>query len=79
MNLDGHNVKLRLVKAKLYYLDEYSTANAVYEYRYKKINITVKPPFLYDYTTWVPAKLVMRRGLAVRTIKPFVAPQCNAL
>ena len=78
MNLDGRNVKLRLLKVTLYYLDEYGTANAVYEYRHKDVAVTVTLPFLYDYVVWLPAKVVLRRGRAARTIRAFVMPQCDA-
>jgi hypothetical protein len=45
MNLDGRNVKLKLLKTTLYHLDEYGAANAVYEYRYQNVAVTVSLPF----------------------------------
>lgn len=79
MNLDGHNVNLRLLKATLYYRDEYGTASATYEYRYKKIRITVSLLLLSDYTVWIPAQVVIRKNQTVRRIKAFIAPQCDAI
>ncbi|HEX8735511.1 MAG TPA: hypothetical protein VF721_09325 [Pyrinomonadaceae bacterium] len=79
MNLDGHNVKLRLLKTTVYYLDEYGTADAVYEYRYKEIRITVSLRVLSDYTDWIPAKVVIRKNRAARRLNVFVAPQCDAI
>lgn len=78
MNLDGRNVKLRLLKATLNYLDEYGTANAVYEYRHQDLAVTVSLPLFSDYVDWLPAKVVLRKGRAVRTLKAFVMPQCDA-
>jgi hypothetical protein len=79
MNLDGRNVKLRLLKVTLNYLDEFGTANGVYEYSHKDVAVTVSLPVVYDYIDWVPAKVVLRKGRAVRTIRAFVMPQCDAL
>jgi hypothetical protein len=79
MNLDGKNVRLTLLRSILVYTDEYGTANATYEYRYKQTLITVKLPFYSDYIEWVPATLQLRRGRSNRTYKAFVAPQCDAL
>ena len=79
MNLDGRNVKLRLLKVTLNYLDEYGTASGVYEYSYRDVAVTVSLPVVYDYIDWVPAKVVLRKGRAARTFKAFVMPQCDAL
>ena len=79
MNLDGRNVKLRLRKATLYYTDEFGTGNAVYEYSHKNVAVTVSLPLVSDYIDWLPAKVVLRKGRAVRTFKAFVMPQCDAL
>ena len=79
MNLNGNNVKLRLVRTTLTHLDQFGTADAVYEYRYKSLRIKVSLQSLYDYTTWVPATVVLRHGRRARTIKAFVAPQCDAI
>lgn len=80
MNLNGHNVKLLLLKTTIFYLnDDYDTTNAIYEYRIKKTRITVSLRMLTDYTVWIPAKVVMRNGQAVRRFNAFVSPQCDAL
>jgi hypothetical protein len=79
MNLDGRNVKLRLLKTTLYHRDEYGYANAFYDYRYKKIRIRVNLPLLTDYTTYQPARLTLSDGRVRRAIKAFAAPQCDAI
>jgi hypothetical protein len=79
MNLDGHNVQLKLLKTTLYHLDEYGYANAVYEYRYRKINITIRLPLMTDYTTYVAAKVLLRNGRSRRSLRAFAAPQCDAI
>lgn len=78
MNLDGRNVKLRLLKTTLYHTDEYGYANAFYDYSYKKIRVRVNLPLLTDYTTYQAAKLTLINGRASRAIKAFTAPQCDA-
>jgi hypothetical protein len=78
MNLDGRNVKLRLLKTTLHHLDEYGAANAVYEYRHRNVAVTVSLPVVSDYVDWLPAKVVLRKGRAVRAIRAFVMPQCDA-
>lgn len=78
MNLDGRLVEMKLLKTTLYNPVGWGAEKAVYEYRYQKIRITVSLPLLYDYTTWLPAKVVMRKGRALRTIRAFVTPQCDA-
>ena len=78
MNLDGRNVKLKLLKTTLYHLDEFGGGNAVYEYRHRNVAVTVSLPFYSDYVDWLPAKVVLRRGRAVRAIRAFVMPQCDA-
>jgi hypothetical protein len=79
MNLDGHNVQLDNVKTTLRYIDQFFYAKAVYEYRYKKVHITVRLTSQTDYTTYIPAAITLRAGRKVRTIRGFVAPQCDAI
>jgi hypothetical protein len=76
MNLDGQNVELNLVRTTLSHVDPFE-AKARYDYRYKDIRITVSLTHLSDYTVWVPARLVLRRGRAARTLRAFVTPQCD--
>jgi len=79
MNLDGHNVELKLRKTTLNYIDVPYYANAVYEYRYKDVRVTVRLTAQSDYTTYIPAMITVRRGQKRRVIHGFVAPQCDAL
>lgn len=79
MNLDGHNVRLRLRKSTYFYRDDYGTADATYVYRYRAIVITVRLPLLSDYTLPQPATVIVSNGKARRKIRAFVAPQCDAI
>jgi hypothetical protein len=76
MNLDGQNVELKLVRTTLSHVDAFE-AKARYDYRYRDIRITVSLTHLSDYTVWIPATLVLRRGRAARTLRAFVTPQCD--
>jgi hypothetical protein len=76
MNLDGHNVELKLVKTTLYPRDRFE-AFASYEYRFRNIRIAVSLIQYTDYTVWIPAKIIIRKGRGARTIKTFVTPQCD--
>ncbi len=76
MNLDGRNVRLELLKTTLRRRDPYE-ASARYEYRYRNVRVTVSLTQLSDYTVWLPATLTVRAGRAARTIKAFIAPQCD--
>jgi hypothetical protein len=79
MNLNGHNVELELKKTTLTYIDVPYYAKAVYEYAYKGVRITVRLTTQSDYTTYVPATIIVRRRKRSRVIHGFVAPQCDAL
>jgi hypothetical protein len=76
MNLDGQNVELKLVKATLNYRDPFD-ALARYDYRLKGLRFTVSLRHLSDYTVWIPARIILRSGRAVRVIRAFVTPQCD--
>lgn len=79
MNFDGRNVELRLIKTMLYHHRDQFDADAFYEYRYKNISITVSLLQSFDYTFSSPAKIVVRKGREIRTMRAVVAPQCDAL
>jgi hypothetical protein len=79
MNLDGHNVELKQVRTTLSYIDAPYYARAVYEYQFRNVRITVRLTAQSDYTTYVPASITLRSGSVSRTIRGYVAPQCDAL
>jgi hypothetical protein len=79
MNLNGHNVELELKKTTLTYIDVPFYAKAVYEYAHMGTRIIVRLTAQSDYTTYVPATIIVRRGQRSRIIHGFVAPQCDAL
>jgi hypothetical protein len=76
MNLNGKNVELRLIKTTLYHRDALD-ADAIYEYRYRDVQITVRMPQLYDYVFYFPVRIVIRRGNSRRFMKAVVSPQCD--
>lgn len=78
MNLNGSDVKLELVKSTLWYRRGYD-AFALHIYRAGKTRITISFWQYNDYTTEYPAKIVLRKGRARRTIRLIGLPQCDAL
>ncbi len=78
MNLNGRNMGLESVKTTLWYR-RHGSAFARYEYRSGRILITVSFPQYSDYVSEYRAKIVLRRGRAVRTINAVGLPQCDLL
>jgi hypothetical protein len=76
MNLNGHDVRLELVKTTLWRRRR-GNVFAQYEYREGRIQITVSLPQDTDYIFGYRAKIVLRKGRAVRTIDGFGLPQCD--
>ena len=76
MNLNGRDVRLELVKTTLRYLRG-GSAFARQEYRAGRIRITVSLPQYTDYISGYAAKIVLRKGRALRTINAFGLPQCD--
>ena len=76
MNLNGHDVRLELVKTTLWRRRR-GNVFAQYEYRAGRTQIRVSLPQDTDYIFGYRAKIVLRKGRAVRTIKVFGLPQCD--
>lgn len=76
MNLNGHNVELKLIKTTQRHRDRF-TSSAVYEYRFRKTSIVVRLRKLTDYLVWVPATISMKNGNSFRKLSVFVTPQCD--
>jgi hypothetical protein len=79
MNLNGNDVRLELVKTTLRYERHTGNAFARHEYRAGKARITVSFWQYSDYTAEYPAKIILRNGRAVQTIRAIGAPLCDAI
>src|SRR5260370_41018022 len=75
MNLNGHDVRLELVKTKLWRRRR-GNVFAQYQYRARRIQITVSLPQETDYIFGYRAKLVLRHSPGISTINVFALPQC---
>lgn len=77
MNLDGSNVWLEPLETTLRYDARERRVYARHEYRAGKIRVSVsfqvQPDSIYPH----PAKIIVRRGRAARTIRAFVVEQCS--
>lgn len=76
MNLDGHSVELKLVKQTFWYRAD-GHAFTRNEYRSGKTLILVSYPQYTDYISDYPAKIILRRGGATRTILATGQPLCD--
>src|SRR5437667_12808195 len=76
MNLDGHSVELKLVKQTFWYRAD-GHAFTRNEYRSGKTLILVSYPQYTDHISDYPAKIILRRGGATRTILATGQPLCD--
>ena len=76
MNLNGRNLRLESVKTTLRNSRD-GNAFARHEYRLGRTLITVSFLLYTDYISEYPAKIILRKGRAVRTIKAVGLPQCD--